>query len=122
MAVREKHVRLLFDGDVKIDVKQVMSGRKVKEFAINLAVIVGSKPQDVFRVDTAHGYLHVQKFWISDKPEILQAKKKKDYVGDFGYWKDEVTKNYRSYVDQWKKKKIKVIENEKQEKGKGNGH
>jgi hypothetical protein len=105
MAVREKHVRLLFDGDVKIDVKQLMSGRKVKEFAINVAVIVGNKPHDVFRVDTAHGYLHVQKFWISDKPEKLQTKKKKDYVGDFGYWKDEVVKNYRSYVDQWKKKR-----------------
>ena len=98
----EKHSTLVFDS-VRIDIKQVISGKKVKDFAINVSLLA-DKRRDVFRVDTAHGYLHVQKFWISDKPEKLQDKRKKDYKGDFGNWKDKVLKNCEGYVRLYKDK------------------
>lgn len=103
MSNREKHSTLMFDS-VRIDVKQVVGGKKVKDFAINISLLVDHEQKDVFRVDTAHGYLHVQKFWISGKPEKLQEKRKKDYKGDFGNWKDKVLKNYEEYIKLYKKK------------------
>lgn len=99
----EKHSTLVFD-HIRLDIKQVISGTKVKDFAINVSLLADHEQRDVFRVDTAHGYLHVQKFWISDKPEKLQDKRKKDYKGDFGSWKDKVLKNYEEYIKLYKKK------------------
>lgn len=114
MTAHEKHARLVFDDGVRIDIKQVIEGSKVKYFAINVSLIVGDTRHDVFRVDTAHGYLHQQRFWISDKPEKLQSEKKKDYKGDLGNWKDKVIKNYKEYVELYRKK-LKGELNEKEE-------
>lgn len=98
----EKHSTLVFDS-VRIDIKQVVGGKKIKDFAINVSLLADER-RDVFRVDTAHGYLHQQRFWVSDKPEKLQDKRKKDYKGDFGSWKDKVLKNYEEYVRLYKHK------------------
>lgn len=100
---KERYSRLIF-ADVRIDVKQVIAGNKIKDFAINVSILSGNERKDVFRVDTAHGYLHVQKFWISGMPEKLQDRRKKDYKGDFGSWKDKVLKNYEEYVNAYKNK------------------
>lgn len=104
MEPREKHATLAKSNGVRIDIKQTISGKKVKDFAINISVLVGSKRKDVFRVDTAHGYLHTQEFWVSDKPIKLQDKRKKDYTGDFGAWKDKVLRNYEEYIKFYKNK------------------
>ncbi|MGB2869015.1 MAG: hypothetical protein WBD36_11230 [Bacteroidota bacterium] len=103
MADREKHTTLVF-GDVRIDIKQMVSGSKIKDFAINVALIMDHELKDVFRVDTAQGYLHGQKFWISPDPEKLQDKRKKDYKGEIGSWKDNVVKNFKEYIRLYKKK------------------
>lgn len=139
---REKHTRLMFD-DVRVDIRQVMEGRKIKHFVINVAMIIDNSLHDVFRVDIAHGYLkktsessdfsrrikyrsrfrchrseihdqsrglykerchlHMQKFWISNEPIRLQDRKKDNYAGDFGYWKDKVEREWKNYIELYQK-------------------
>lgn len=101
---REKHAALVC-GDTRIDIRHIVDGKgRVKHFAINVALIRGNKAHDVFRVDTAHEYLHVQRFWISHKPEVLKTEKKDNYTGDFGYWKDKILKEYEEYIKEYQKK------------------
>ena len=101
---REKHTRLMFD-DIRVDIRQIMEGRKVKHFVINVALVADNKVHDVFRIDTAHGYLHMQKFWISNEPIKLRDRRKDNYAGDFGYWKNKVEKEWRTYVELYRKMK-----------------
>lgn len=103
-----KHKTYVFKigGDhVRLDIKTVREGRSLKDFAINVALIRKNRLTDVFRVDTAHGYLHKQEFWATDKPIKLQEKRKKDYKGDYGYWKDEVSRKLEHYLSLFKSKK-----------------
>jgi|SRR3989338_1830180 len=103
MLGKDKYARLVRN-NVRIDIKQTMHGNKLAGFAINVAIIDGAKMHDVFRVDTAHGHLHMQRFWITHEPEILQEKTKNNYKGDFGYWKGRVLREYEDYVKSYKKK------------------
>lgn len=101
--IKEKHATLIHD-NVRIDESKLITPTgKIKGFAINVSVLIGDKRFDVFRVDTAHGALHIQEFWKTDNPIYLQKTKKSDYKGDFGYWHDKVEKNFDKWVKLWKK-------------------
>ena len=103
--IKEKHITLIHN-NIRIDEhKFITSKGKIKDFATNLSILIEYKRFDVFRVDTTHGALHIQEFWKSPEPKYLQKKKKSDYKGDFGYWKDIVKKNYDKWINLWKKRK-----------------
>jgi hypothetical protein len=52
----------------KIDVKIEIQDSEITGFVINLRCLINGKWHEVYRVDTAHGYLHEQRHWISEKP------------------------------------------------------
>ena len=57
--------------DVMIEIK----GRVVKNFVLNYRAVypeIGEQWVEVYRVDTCHGYLHEQRFWLSPKPIRIQ--------------------------------------------------
>lgn len=89
-------IRELPNGDVaRLDFRWVVKRRKIKEFAINLSLVEGGKSVDVFRVDTMHGYLHEQRFWISPRPEPLDL----DYSTAFVEKKGEVFEKYVRWIN-----------------------
>jgi len=104
---RQTHVteiRELPTGDVvRIDFRFVAEKGKIKDFAINVALVKDEKTEDVYRVDTKHKYLHEQRFWISPEPKEL------DYVNynvAFKDKKEEVLKNYEKWVKCFKAKRV----------------
>lgn len=79
---------------VRIDVRWVIKKGKINDFAINLSLLEEDKAIDVYRVDTKHGYLHEQRFWISPKPEALDL----DYNTAFVEKKNEVLENFTRWI------------------------
>ncbi len=81
-------------GDVaRIDVRWVIEKGKIRDFAINVSLFEDDKSVDVYRVDTKHGHLHEQRFWISPKPKALDldyntafVKKKNEVIENFSRW------------------------------------
>ena len=103
---RETHftvVRELLSGDtVRIDFRFAAEKGKIKDFAINVALVEDERAEDVYRVDTKHKYLHEQRFWVSPEPKEL------DYVNYNAAFKDkkeEVLKNYKKWVKWFKEKR-----------------
>lgn len=82
------------DGDVaRLDFRWIISKGKIIDFAINVSILEDEKTIDVYRVDTKHGYLHEQKFWLSPKPLPIDmdnnaafVKKKTEAFEKYGRW------------------------------------
>src|SRR3989344_2937581 len=102
--MREKHFTEIKD-DIRIDYRFIIEKGKIKHFSINVSILKENKSEDVFRVDTAHKGLHVQKFWISPKPKYLENKRKENYNSEFNYWRKEVKENFERWAKIYIKKK-----------------
>jgi len=91
---KEFHITEVTDtpeGDiVRLDFRWIKDRGKIIDFAINVCLLRDDKSEDVYRIDTKHGYLHEQKFWISAKPKPLDM----DYNTAFIEKKKEVTENF----------------------------
>ena len=81
------------DSAARLDFRWKISRGKITDFAINVSLLEEAKSYDVYRVDTKHGYLHEQKFWISPKPlpvgmdnNAAFVKKKKEAFENYGRW------------------------------------
>jgi hypothetical protein len=83
---------------VRLDFRWVMERGKIKDLAINVTLLEGKKSIDVYRVDTKHGYLHEQRFWITPKPKPLDL----DYNIAFVNKKKEVFDNYERWIKLFK--------------------
>ena len=88
----------LSDADI-IDVRIEVEKGKVLSFSVNYRILVNGKWHQVYRVDTAHGYLHEQRYWISAESIQLRAKEKlfatrKELLN---HYIDEIKQNYRLY-------------------------
>lgn len=65
---RTKRFRIpLSEGDI-VDVKLEIEGGTLIGFVLNLRCKIEDVWRQVYRVDTVHGYLHEQRFWISSEP------------------------------------------------------
>jgi hypothetical protein len=94
------------DENIRLDFKMIFEGRKITYFAINVAIIDDGM-EDVFRIDTAHKGLHMMKFWVSPEPKYLERAKKGEYNHEFNEWKKDVLKNYKRWVDLYKRSRKK---------------
>ncbi len=101
---KEKHFTRIID-DIRIDFRFEIEDGRIRHFCINVCLIEKEGTEDVFRVDTAHKGLHVQKFWISNEPKYLENKRKDEYNPEFNYWKREVLENFENWVKLYKDKK-----------------
>lgn len=95
----------IIDDDMRIDMRFEVESGDIKHFAINVALLMNDRAEDVFRVDTAHKGLHIMKFWLSPEPKYLETKRKDMYNAEFSEWKKEVMDNCRRWIEMYKKKK-----------------
>lgn len=51
-----------------LDVKLEIERNKVKGFALNYRAKIRGNFFEVYRVDTAHGFLHEQRYWLTPEP------------------------------------------------------
>lgn len=106
--MRERHFTRIA-GDVRVDFRLITEKGKVLYFAINVSLCT-DKPIDIYRADTAHGYLHEQRFWLSPKPRKLDLP---NYNVAFVKLRNEVLENF----PQW----VMLFEEKKKKKGEKNG-
>lgn len=98
-----KEFSINITGDNILDVTMIFQrekrkGRKRMEgFALSYRAKIEDKWQEVIRYDTAHGYLHVQKFWRSPKPISLKKEEwmPLDYL--FKEYKRDIVENWERY-------------------------
>lgn len=95
---RERHYIKCID-DIRVDFRFIIERGKILHFCINVTLEENEKTTDVYRVDTAHGYLHEQRFWISPKPKKLEIE---DYNHAFDLKLEEVLINCERWVKLFK--------------------
>jgi len=93
---RIKRFRIPLSEGNTLDVKLEVEGGSVKGFVLNLRCRIDNKWHEVYRMDTAHGYLHEQRYWISDRPIPLTRNMPLQYV--FESFMEQVRKNHERYM------------------------
>ncbi|MBU0530397.1 MAG: hypothetical protein ABIH52_03725 [Candidatus Aenigmatarchaeota archaeon] len=92
---RIKRFRIPLNTDTILDVKLEVESTEIKEFALNMRCKMGNKWYEVYRVDTAHGYLHEQKYWISEKPIPIVRETSLRHI--FEYYMEQIKNNFERY-------------------------
>lgn len=100
--IREKHFTHV-ENETRVDIRFKTKKGEVVDFSINVSFIKNDKRKDVYRVDTAHGYLHEQRFWRSPRPKSLENLYP-DYNTAFNQKKKEVMENFKRWIKLFKKK------------------
>lgn len=78
-----------------MDVKLRIEKNNVVEFSLNYRTMIDGRYYEVYRVDTAHGYLHEQKCWVSPEPIPLHLHNDLNYIFDFYF--DHIKENFERY-------------------------
>ncbi len=79
-----------------IDIKlEYNDNAQVIYFVLNYRTKINDKWHEVYRVDTAHRYLHEQRYWISDKPIPLRNIMPLKII--FDYYLFQIKENYEKY-------------------------
>lgn len=79
-----------------LDVKLETEGNKVKSFSLNYRTKLGESFFEVYRVDTAHGFLHEQRYWITPEP-IPVPTMGNDLNDVFNFYLDQIRTNFERY-------------------------
>ncbi len=69
---REKNYTLPFTLEDVLDVRLLIQKGGLKGFVLSYRAKIRCNWHEVFRVDTCHEYLHMQKFWESPEPIPLK--------------------------------------------------
>jgi len=72
--IRTTAFKLAFTWEDEVDVTIRKEDGRIKEFGVNYRAKIGDKWHNVIRYDTAHGMIHVHKFWASPKIIPLRAR------------------------------------------------
>lgn len=88
------------DGRVRIDLRFRIDRRshEVVYFSINVGLMDGDEVVEVYRVDTAHGHLHEQRFWLSPLPIPLSEGRFSGLTQAFAYYRRLVNESYSRWV------------------------
>lgn len=95
MAKWKKFVVALTSNDL-IDVKLEVENNKVVGFSINFRTKMEESFFEVYRVDTAHGFLHEQRYWITPEPIPIPAMGK-DLNEIFNFYLEQIKQNFERY-------------------------
>jgi hypothetical protein len=99
--MKQKHwTSVLEDERAQIDVRFRVAAGRIKDCGVNLSYLTDDHRIDVFRCDSAHGYIHAHKFWIAD-----------DYAGLS--LEEALTTAYNDVKNHWRE----YVQNLKQAKG-----
>ncbi|MFH1977753.1 MAG: hypothetical protein ABIJ92_00310 [Candidatus Aenigmatarchaeota archaeon] len=100
---RIKKFRIPLSDDTILDVKIEVEKGEVSGFALNLRCRMSEVWREVYRVDTAHDYLHEQKYWLSEKPIPLKQETTIQYA--FEHYMEQIRKNFERYKKYYLEKK-----------------
>lgn len=92
---RTKRFRIPLSEGNMLDVRLEIEGGDLKGFALNLRCKIEDVWYQVYRVDTAHGYLHEQRFWISPEPMPLMQHGALQHV--FEFYMEQMRENFERY-------------------------
>ncbi|MBI4044639.1 MAG: hypothetical protein HY392_02940 [Candidatus Diapherotrites archaeon] len=79
-----------------LDVKLKIENNIVEAFALNYRTKIEESFYEVYRVDTAHGFLHEQRYWITPEPIPIPAMGK-DLNDIFNFYLDQIKENFERY-------------------------
>ncbi len=103
--MKAKQYSIYLTNDDILDIKLLIEKNNVVGFVINYRARIDDVWYQIYRVDTAHGYLHEQRFWISPEPIPLPKQLELKYI--FNFYLDEIKKNFarykRYYIERMKK-------------------
>jgi hypothetical protein len=79
-----------------LDIKLKVKKGSVVEFALNYRVKIRESFFEIYRVDTAHGYLHEQRYWLTPEPIPIPTMGK-DLKWIFNFYVDQIKENFERY-------------------------
>jgi len=79
-----------------LDIKLKVEKNHIVAFSLNYRAKIGKDFFQIYRVDTAHGFLHEQRFWITPEP-IPIPKMGKELKEIFEFYLDSIKGNYLRY-------------------------
>ncbi len=79
-----------------LDVKLEIEKNKVRGFSLNYRAKIGENFFAVYRVDTAHGFLHEQRYWLTPEPIAIPTMGRE--LNDvFNFYLDQIKQNFEKY-------------------------
>ncbi len=79
-----------------LDVKLEVENNKVQSFSLNYRTKISQSFFEVYRVDTAHGFLHEQRYWLTPEPIPIPATGK-DLNAVFNFYLEQIKQNFERY-------------------------
>ena len=76
-----------------LDVKFAIRSNAIESFSLNYRTKISGNFFEVYRVDTAHGFLHAQRYWITPEPIPIPSLGK-DLNELFNFYLDLVRKDF----------------------------
>ena len=98
---KEIHIPLS-DSDM-LDITFFTEKGKTVKFSINYRARIKGEWREVYRVDTAHGYLHEQKYWLTQEPIKLSRYEPIDAL--FSHYLNEIRESYTKYRNYYAQRK-----------------
>ena len=79
-----------------LDVKMEFEKNSVIGFSLNYRAKIGENFFAIYRVDTAHGFLHEQRYWITPEPIPIPTMGKE--LNDiFNFYLEQIRQNFERY-------------------------
>lgn len=79
-----------------VDVKLKIEKNSVTGFSLNYRTKIGENFFEVYRVDTMHGFLHEQRYWLTPEPIPLPIMGR-DLKHVFNFYLDQIKNNFERY-------------------------
>lgn len=92
-----KDFEILIMEEDAIDVRIVKENNRIEGFVLNLRCKFGDVWYQVYRIDTCHGYLHEQRFWISPEPAALPMQEAFSLEYVFNFYMNQIKQNFEKY-------------------------
>jgi len=95
--VRHEH-HLSDEGNDILDVNLDIEKGKVQRFALNYRTLIKGKWHIIYRIDNYHGFLHEQRFWVSEEQMPLEDEERTyttNYIVEL--YSEKIALNYLRY-------------------------
>lgn len=88
-------------GDDRLDIEIEVEAGKVLGFTVNYRARIDGRWEEVVRYDTAHGHLHVHRFWRPEGEQVEALDDPNDpkgvYNADLDAAEEDLVENWRTY-------------------------
>jgi len=99
---RTKRWKILFD-QARIDVILKVEAGTVVAFSVNLSYWEDDAHYDVIRYDTAHGYIHLHRFWISPEPRRWRRYEGRPLAEAFQAAYNDAKEHWEEYIERFRR-------------------